>query len=104
MSSEPPFRLRENPQKLQRVSQVMRTISHPVRLMIVEFLLKKGRHSVKTIYQEMGISQSNASQHLKLMEQAGVLSYEREGTSIFYLVSNPGMEKLLKSACDCFNH
>lgn len=95
------LRLRADKAKLSRVSKVMRTISHPTRLMIIEHLLKQGRLPVKTIYEEMGISQSNASQHLKLMEQAGILSYEREGTSIFYTVSNPGMEKLLKSACDC---
>ncbi|MEL7339085.1 MAG: metalloregulator ArsR/SmtB family transcription factor [Bacteroidota bacterium] len=91
----------QDPAKLERVAKVMRTISHPVRLCIVELLLNQGRLNVKDIYEEMNISQSNASQHLKLMEAAGILKGERKGAMVFYELANEGMAKMLVSACQC---
>ncbi|MFK7924521.1 MAG: ArsR/SmtB family transcription factor [Bacteroidia bacterium] len=94
-------RMYQDQVKLQRVAKVMRTISHPVRLLIVELLLKNKCLPVKSIYEAIEISQSNASQHLKLMEQVGILLNRREGTMVYYEVASPGMTKLLKAAWQC---
>lgn len=91
----------QDQEKLQRVAKVMRTISHPVRLLIVELLLKNKRLPVKSIYEAVDISQSNASQHLKLMEQVGILLNRREGAMVYYEVASPGMKQLLKAAWQC---
>ncbi len=88
-------------EKLQRVAKVMRTISHPMRLLIVELLLEHKRLPVKAIYESLGISQSNASQHLKLMEQADILLSQREGAMVYYSVVSKGMAQLLSAACQC---
>ncbi|MEM6344036.1 MAG: metalloregulator ArsR/SmtB family transcription factor [Bacteroidota bacterium] len=83
------------------MAKVMRTISHPMRLLIVELLLERKRLPVKEIYETLGISQSNASQHLKLMEQADILLSQREGAMVYYQVVNQGMAQLLSAACQC---
>ncbi|MEL6588518.1 MAG: metalloregulator ArsR/SmtB family transcription factor [Bacteroidota bacterium] len=94
-------RMYQDAEKLRRVAKVMRTISHPVRLCIVELLLKEGRLAVKDIYETMEISQSNASQHLKLMQSSGILKGEREGANVFYELANAGMASMLLAACQC---
>lgn len=101
MSPFTPTALRTDTSKLKRVARVMKTISHPARLAIVELLLENGPIAVKAIYEEIGISQSNASQHLKALEDVGVLESNRAGKQILYHVSNPTIPKLLECVQEC---
>jgi DNA-binding transcriptional ArsR family regulator len=97
----PPSKLREDEDKLKRIARTMKTIGHPSRLMIVELLLEKGKLPVKEIYECVNISQSNASQHLKALEDIGILSSEREGKNICYRVQNMTVDKLLQCVNEC---
>ena len=101
MSVAAPNALRNNTSKLKRVAKVMKTISHPARLAIVELLLEQGALPVKTIYETVGISQSNASQHLKALEDVEVLISVRDGKQILYRVINPNIPKLLECVQEC---
>ncbi|MDP5169573.1 MAG: metalloregulator ArsR/SmtB family transcription factor [Bacteroidia bacterium] len=101
MSTIPSTALRNDTAKLKRVARVMKTISHPARLAIVELLLEQGPLSVKTIYESIGISQSNASQHLKALEDVEVLISERDGKQILYRVLNPTVPRLLDCVQEC---
>lgn len=93
--------LSQDADKLKRVARVMKTVSHPSRLVIVELLLAQGPLPVKTIYEEIGISQSNASQHLKALEDVEILSSERDGKQILYRVQNMTVSKLLDCVQEC---
>lgn len=95
------FTLRNNPDKVKRVAKLMKTISHPSRLKIVDLLLEKGKLSVKEIYENIGITQSNASQHLKALEDVGILISEREKKNILYDVQMTQIVKLLKCVNEC---
>ncbi|MEO0468182.1 MAG: metalloregulator ArsR/SmtB family transcription factor [Bacteroidota bacterium] len=94
-------KFRSDPAKLKRVARLMKTMSHQSRLAIVELLLEKKRLSVTDIYQEIGISQSNASQHLKALEMVEILTSEREGKQIFYRIQNPHIGHLLMCVGAC---
>ena len=98
ISNMVPQNLRSDPQKTKRVAKTMRYLGHPVRLMIVELLMEKGALPVKEIYETVGISQSNASQHLRNLELAEILNSERNGTSILYQIKHPGIRQLLRCA------
>lgn len=93
--------LRTDPDKLKRVARLMKTVSHPVRLSIVDLLLEKGGLSVTEIYESVGISQSNASQHLKALEDVGVLRSDRNGKSIQYCIQNQQIAHLLQCVNEC---
>jgi DNA-binding transcriptional ArsR family regulator len=93
--------LRTDPIKLKQVARLMKTVSHPVRLSIVDLLLEKGPLSVTDIYGAVGISQSNASQHLKALEDIEVLNSVREGKSILYEVGNDQIAQLLECVNEC---
>ncbi len=63
-------------------------IANPKRLQILN-LLKDGEMSVAKMTEEMGINKANLSQHLAVLRQKNILETRREGTTIYYRISNP---------------
>jgi len=74
---------------------ISKTLANPIRLAILH-TLKDGEKNVNDLTDTIGISQSNLSQHLALMRQIGIVSTRKQGTSVFYSVSNPKINE----ACD----
>ncbi len=68
-------------------ADICQTLANPKRLQIVHLL--KGSELSVEIVNAMGIPKANASQHLSLMRQKGLILSRREGTSIFYRLSSP---------------
>lgn len=93
--------IRNEPRKLKRVARLLKTVGHPSRLMIIDLLLDHDSLPVKEIFQAIDISQSNASQHLKALEDLGVLISERDGKHIRYSIDNPNIRQLLRCVQDC---
>jgi ArsR family transcriptional regulator len=69
-------------------AEVAKALGHGRRLEILE-LLAQGERSVEALADRAGLSVANASQHLRLMRQAGLLVSRREGKRIFYRISDP---------------
>lgn len=82
MSSESPKRA-----VFECFAEVAKALGHGRRLEILE-LLAQGERSVETLAEAAGLSIANASQHLRLMRQAGLLVSRRDGKRIFYRVSD----------------
>lgn len=74
---------------------ISKTLANPIRLAILH-TLRDGEKSVNELTDILGISQSNLSQHLALMRQMGILKTRKQGTSIYYSVTNPKINQ----ACD----
>lgn len=64
-------------------ARVCKAIADPKRLMIIEELRDR-ELSVGDVCEAIGISQSNASQHLAVLRERGIVSAHRVGTSVFY--------------------
>lgn len=62
-------------------------LSEPARLKILASLCR-GEMCVSDLLVSTGLSQTNASRHLGLMYQAGVLFKRRDGSHVFYKVAN----------------
>ena len=62
-------------------------MAHPKRIQILR-TLKGGEKTVNELAKATGIPQANMSQHLALLRQLGLLSTRREGTSIYYSISD----------------
>src|SRR5579863_764959 len=75
-------------------AEVAKALAHGHRLEILE-LLAQGERSVEALAERAGLSIANASQHLRLMRQAGLLASRREGKHIFYRVSDPAVLDLV---------
>lgn len=75
-------------------AQLLRILSHPVRLMIVEEL-SKGVKCVQDIKELLGRSQPNISQHLAVLRYNRIVGYYSEGLSRCYYLRNPHLVKAL---------
>ena len=76
-------------------ASICRTLSHPKRLEILN-LLRQDELSVSEMAGQMDVSLANASQHLAVLRDRGVVTTRREGVSVYYRISNP---KIIQ-ACD----
>jgi ArsR family transcriptional regulator len=74
---------------------ISKTLANPIRIAILH-ILKDGEKSVNELTDIIGVSQSNLSQHLALMRQIGIVKTRKQGTSIYYSVTNPKINE----ACD----
>jgi len=80
----------------ESVARYFSVLGEPTRLRILHALCQEER-CVNGILKVTGLAQANASRHLGLMYQAGVLSRRREGNQIFYKVSDPMYVELCRS-------
>lgn len=77
-----------------RFAEVAKALGHGHRLEILE-MLAQGERSVEALAERAGLSIANASQHLRLMRQAGLLVSRREGKYILYRQSDPAVLDLV---------
>lgn len=69
-------------------SDVCKTLASAKRIEIIS-ALKDGEKTVSELVEMLGVPKANVSQHLALMRHKGILKSRREGTNIYYSVSNP---------------
>ena len=71
-------------------AEVAKALGHAHRLVILELLAQRER-SVEDLATAAHLSLANASQHLRLMRQAGLLVSRRDGKQILYRLSDPAV-------------
>lgn len=69
-------------------AEVCKTLGSPVRIEILNSL-RDGEKTVGQLSEELKLRQANVSQHLAVLRQRQVVATRKEGTSIYYRVSNP---------------
>ncbi len=69
--------------KYKAQAQIMKALSHPTRLFIVEQLATKNLY-VKEITKLVGVDISTISKHLSVLKNAGIIDSQKKGTSIYY--------------------
>jgi ArsR family transcriptional regulator len=75
-------------------AEVAKALGHAHRLVILELLAQRER-SVDDLATAARLSVANASQHLRLMRQAGLLASRRDGKQILYSLSDPAVLDLV---------
>jgi len=81
--SKPPI----TAEMMDTAAAIMKSIAHPLRLRILEILERDGEANVTALCDETGASQPVVSQQLSRMRHEGVLGRRREGSSVYYHVS-----------------
>jgi len=74
--------------KLGLKAEVFKSMGHPVRLGIIEFL-ETGEHRVKEIAKTVGTEPSNVFKHLSVLKKAGIVEDRRAGRVSVYSLSMP---------------
>lgn len=81
----------------REAAEIFKALSDANRLKIMNFL-QSGEKCVCEILPHVGTSQSNVSQHLKVLRKAGLINYKKDGKKIIYFISSPKIEELLECA------
>jgi DNA-binding transcriptional ArsR family regulator len=79
--------------KDNRVAAYAKALSHPARVAILKLLLKRKACICGDIVEELPLSQSTVSQHLKELKSAGLIKGDIEGVKICYCVDGEEWEK-----------
>ena len=83
---------------LKNQARLFKDLGHPIRLGILQLLLREGRQCVSRMLPELKVPQPTLSRHLATLRGHGYLKEEREGAMVFYRVSDRRIRRVL-SAC-----
>jgi DNA-binding transcriptional ArsR family regulator len=73
-----------------RAAEIARALADPKRLCVVE-QLSAGERSVSDLSRCIGCQVPNMSQHLAVLRTAGIVASRREGSTVFYRLTNPSV-------------
>ncbi len=76
-------------EKLRASLAVMRALSHPLRLDIMHVIDKNKEVNVGDIFKALKIEQALASQQLRILRQADLVTTRRDQKFIFYSLNYP---------------
>ena len=76
--------------QVNRIAELAKAIGHPARVAILLHLLNKQSCVCGDLVDELPLSQSTISQHLKELKKSGIIQGEIEGTSVCYCI-NPAV-------------
>jgi predicted transcriptional regulator len=77
------FKLKEN-----RIANYAKALAHPARIAIVNLLIKKNSCICSDIVEELPLSQSTVSQHLKELKKAGFIKGDTDGAKVCYCIDS----------------
>jgi DNA-binding transcriptional ArsR family regulator len=76
----------------------LRIIGDPTRIRILD-LLRDDELSVTQITEQLETSQQNASKHLGMLLQAGIVARRKDGNSSIYSIADRGVYELCEQVC-----
>ncbi|MEA2005138.1 MAG: metalloregulator ArsR/SmtB family transcription factor [Acidobacteriota bacterium] len=83
-------------------SEFCKSLSNPKRLEILDTLRTK-EMTVSEIAEKTNIPQANLSQHLGSLRTKGLVSTRRDGTHVYYFLSNPKIIKAFDLISEILN-
>ena len=90
-----------NPEEVERAANMIKAISHPMRLAILGYLGEGNQLSVTEIHNLLKIEQSTASHHLGILKDKGILASVRKGKNTLYYLKRKNLSTLIKCISEC---
>lgn len=78
--------------KQNKIAKYAKALAHPARVAIIELLVKKQACICGDIVDELPLSQSTVSQHLKELKEAGLIKGDVEGVKVCYCIDEKEWE------------
>ena len=80
--------------KLNRLAEILKVSSHPVRLSIIK-LLEDGELPVNMMVYDLSLPYPTISRHLKYLHRARIVANRREGTIVYYYLNDDRILELI---------
>jgi len=77
-----------------KTSSLLRSIAHPLRIKILNFIGENQPVKVNSIYNELKMDQSIASQHLRILKDNQMVTYKRQGKEVYYSLNIDQLSKI----------
>ncbi len=81
------------------VADLFRVLAEPVRLKLVRALTTQCK-AVSALVAETGLAQPLVSHHLRVLRDAGIARGDRQGSFIFYCLTDEAVWKMVQQAAD----
>ncbi len=78
--------------KDNKIAKYAKALSHPARVAILQLLIKKQACICGDIVDELPLSQSTVSQHLKELKEAGLIKGDIDGVKVCYCIDEKEWE------------
>jgi DNA-binding transcriptional ArsR family regulator len=88
--------------KDNKTAKYAKALAHPARVAILQLLIKKQSCICGDIVDELPLSQSTVSQHLKELKEAGLIKGEIEGVRVCYCIDEKEWEAAKKYLASFF--
>jgi DNA-binding transcriptional ArsR family regulator len=72
--------------KEQKIAELCKALAHPARIAIINFLIKKKECICSDVVNELPLSQSTVSQHLKELKKSGLIKGNIDGPRVCYCI------------------
>lgn len=84
-------------------AQFFRALAHPVRIRMLEILVRDGR-TVQELQEQLALDQPVVSQQLAVLRNQGIVATQKEGLSVRYALRDPLVAVLLDVARRIFDN
>ncbi|MEU8619112.1 metalloregulator ArsR/SmtB family transcription factor [Streptomyces sp. NPDC048623] len=81
----------------QLKAEFFKTLGHPVRIRLLE-LLSRREHAVSEMLAEVGVEPAHLSQQLAVLRRSNLVVARREGSAVYYTLTDPQVAELLTVA------
>jgi len=88
-------------QQIKNLSNLLKSISHPIRLKIL-CLLQEGELTVGEIRNEVQTTHANVSQHLSILRNQGIIDFRKDSNFIYNRIADKRVTALIKALSDIF--
>jgi DNA-binding transcriptional ArsR family regulator len=90
--------------KLLKATEMLKLLSHPVRLSILCDLIEQGEMNAGDIVaaEQSRASQSQVSQYLAEFRRRKLVNARKEGQQVFYTIAAPDVKAILKTLHDIY--
>jgi DNA-binding transcriptional ArsR family regulator len=95
------FALIGKSENIEQAAIAMQAMSHPLRIKIL-CLLSSGELIVQDIVDAVGTTQSNISQHLGILKASGMIDSRKDGTKMFYALTDERIMRMISLTRDIF--
>lgn len=83
--------------KYNEIAEILKIVAHPIRLCIINNLLKSGESNVTDMQACLGIPQSTLSSHLQKLRSAKLIEGIRKGLEVNYRIIDNDVAVLISA-------
>ena len=81
----------------QAIAGQLKALAHPARLQILQYLGNRENCCCNDFYATIPLAQSTISQHLKILNDAGIIDYKRAGNCSHYSLNPDALGEALQA-------